>query len=481
MSDRSAWTQNRNKQQNSLSTALGEYVPPQSIEAEQSTLGAMLIERNAIESACEIVDQGDFYRETHQTLFDVIVTLHKKGRAVDLITVQEELKNRDKLDSIGGIAYLTSLFETVPTAANVEYYAKIVKEKSVLRNLVSAGLEIIGMARGEVDDIGKTVEDAHRAVLSVESSRHVGREPQTMREIMAVVFDEMERAAEGDGGHLVGMPTGWEELDALTGGYQPDDYIIICGDRGSGKTWTALWTLEHCAFSVGKGVYHVSQEMRGVRVGRRALATVSGVPSQVFRTGRMSARDWEKVNSAGSELYTDLWTVDDRSQLKPSQIRQGVVNFQRRLHREGKELGMVVVDYLQLCAPDEKYTLKHQQISSISAGLRQLAADLLVPVIALSQLTRSELRSRENKRPRASDLAESGDIQSDASMILAPYREQFYSRQEAPEMFDGERKIREDEVEMLILKSRDGDDGQFFKSKFTPALGRYMPIRKDDF
>lgn len=466
--------------QGNLSAALDGYVDLYSIEAEMATLGSMLIDQSVIGAVRDILAQGDYYRPGHQVLFDVITGLEDRCARVDLLTVREELSSKGRLDEVGGIMYLTSLFDSVPSTANVEWHAQIVKDKSTRRDLVKAGLAVISAARDTADDIASVVERSQDAVLAVNVAKKDDRGPATMREIIPTVFDEMERAAEGGGQILSGLATGWHELDMLTGGYQEDDYVIICGDRGSGKTWTALWTIEHCAFTVGKGVYHVSQEMRRKRVGRRALATMSGVPSNVFRGGTMTADDWEKVNKGGADLYTDLWMVDDRASLRVSQIRQGVVDYKRRLERQGQELGLIVVDYLQLCKASGKYENKHQSISDISGGLREMAAELLVPVVALSQLTRSALKARDNKRPRPSDLAESGDIESDASLIIAPYREAFYDKQKQPDEATSERKIKEDEVEMIVLKSRDGESGTFFKTSFMPALGRYAPVRNTD-
>jgi replicative DNA helicase len=469
---------NRNHNQ----TTIGEYVPPNSVENEQATLGAMLIERRAIDKARDIVTKGDFYRPTHETIFDVICFLADNDKPVDLRTVQDELVNRCKLESIGGMSYLTSLFETVPTAVNVEWYAKIVQEKSLLRQMIAANLESIGLCRGEIEDIRATLAACHDAVLNVNVDRTDDRGPATMREIMPAVFSEIESAGDEDQPRLTGMETGWEELDQLTGGYQDDDYVIICGDRGSGKTWTALWTIEHCALRVGKGVYHVSQEMSRMRVGRRALATMSGVPTQIFRTGRMDEGRWGAVAAGIDQLYTDLWLVDDRPSLRPSQIMQGVREYQRRLDDQGQKLGMICVDYLQLCKSDgsNRFESPRERVSAISSGLREMAASLRVPVIALSQLTRTALKQRSNKRPIPSDLAESGDIESDASLIIAPYREAFYARQEKPEHA---RVVDDnaDEVEMLVLKSRDGSSGRYFKSEFIPSLGRYIPMKDDGF
>jgi len=466
-------------------SAQGAYVPPNNIEAEQSTLGSMLIEKRAIIKACKIVGPGDFYRETHQWIFDAILSLVGRGFPVDLVTIQEELKNvaapdgRSRFDAIG-VMYLTALFEVTPSAANVEHYARIVQGKSILRQLVAMSLEVIGMARGEVEDVGEVVRQAHDAILSVRMGRVDDRGPKTMRVIVEQVYAEIEAAGESDAGFLTGLETGWPELDALVGGYQPDDYGIICGDRGSGKSWTAQWSILHCALKVKKGVYHVSQEMRNVRVGRRALATASGVPSQRFRTGRLSQDHWDNVNAGVGQLYTDLWMVDDRPSLKPSEILQGVIDYKRWLEDQGEQLGLIVVDYLQLCKAERDYREKRDAISSISGALREMAADLLVPTLALSQLTRSALRNRSNKRPIPSDLAESGDIESDASLILAPFRPAFYERHENPDLVGTRGDNDVDDVEMLILKSRDGDQGIYFRTKFDPRIGRYESVQSAD-
>ena len=377
---------------------LGAYVPPHSIEAEQSTLGAMLIERSAVEKVFEILDKEDFYRDAHQTIYDVVTTLAERDEPVDYITVQEELKNRDKLDSVGGVAYLTSLFDTVPTAANVEYYAKIVEEKATLRRLIEAALEIIGTSRGEVEDVGEVLDQAERAIFAVSQQRATAYF-SPLRTLLLQVYDKAEELAELKT-KISGLSTGIHDFDMITSGLQNTDLIIVAARPSMGKTSLCLSVAEHVAIKEKKPVAIFSLEMSKEQLALRMLCSQAQVNSHKLRTGHLTEDEWTKLAEVVQNMYEAPIFIDDATETSSLTMRAKC----RRLMAE-HGLGLVVVDYLQLMRSHRRTENRVQEIGEIARGLKSLARELKVPVIALSQLSRS-VESRENKRPMLSDLRE---------------------------------------------------------------------------
>jgi len=461
---------------NSPSSALGAYVPPNSIEAEQSTLGAMLIERTAIEKACEIIDKDDFYRETHQTLFDVIRTLSERDQPVDLITVQEELKNRDKLESIGGISYLTSLFETVPTAANVEYYAKIVQEKSILRRLITAALEIIGMARGEIDDINEVIDQAERAVFGVAQQR-TSQYFTHIRPLLTQVWDKAEELGELKK-QIYGLPTGLTEFDLRTSGLQNTDLIIVAARPAMGKTSLCLSIAEHVAIKEHKAVAIFSLEMSAIQLALRMLCSQAMINAHKVRIGHLQEDEWTRLAESVALMYDAPIFIDDQTDANAITMRAKC----RRLAAE-YDLGLVIVDYLQLMRSHRKTDNRTQEIGEIARGLKSLARELNVPVIALSQLSRA-VEQRENKRPMLSDLRESGSIEAEADMVCFLYRDSYYKMKEAYNEGGGELDVDKDTVEdteLIIGKFRNGPTG-IFPVGFIPEFAKFVnkEMMRDD-
>ena len=377
---------------------LGAYVPPHSIEAEQSTLGAMLIERSAVEKVFEILDKDDFYRDNHQTLFDVISTLAERDVRVDLITVQEELKNRDKLDAVGGIAYLTALFDTVPTAANVEYYAKIVEEKATLRRLIEASLEIIGSARGEVEDVGEVIDQAERAIFGV-SQQRTQAYFSPLRTLLLSVYDKAEELAEMKS-KISGLSTGIDDFDEITSGLQNTDLVIVAARPSMGKTSLCLSIAEHVAIKERKPVAIFSLEMSKEQLALRMLCSQAQVNSHKLRTGHLTEDEWTKLAGVVQSMYEAPIFIDDATETSALTMRSKC----RRLMAE-HGLGLIIVDYLQLMRGHRRTENRVQEIGEIARGLKSLGRELKVPVIALSQLSRS-VENRENKRPLLSDLRE---------------------------------------------------------------------------
>ena len=439
---------------------LGAYVPPHSIEAEQSTLGAMLIERSAVEKVFEILEKEDFYRENHQTLFDVVTTLAERDEPVDLITVQEELKNRDKLDAIGGIAYLTALFDTVPTAANVEYYARIVEEKATLRRLIEASLEIIGSARGEVENVSEVLDQAERAIFGVSQQRTTAYF-SPLRTLLLSVYDKAEELSELKS-RISGLSTGIHDFDMITSGLQSTDLIIVAARPSMGKTSLCLSIAEHVALKEKKPVAIFSLEMSKEQLALRMLCSQAQVNSHKLRTGHLTEDEWTKLALVVQNMYEAPIFIDDATETSALTMRAKC----RRLMAEHNGLGLIVVDYLQLMRSHRRTENRVQEIGEIARGLKSLGRELKVPVVALSQLSRA-VESRENKRPMLSDLRECvvGDTRlMDAETgKLVPIRDVQAGAQILA--MDGRQKIRPFTVErvwstgfkpVFALKTRTG-------------------------
>lgn len=450
---------------------LGAYVPPHSIEAEQSTLGAMLIERSAVEKVFEILDKDDFYRDNHQTLFDVISTLAERDVRVDLITVQEELKNRDKLEAVGGIAYLTALFDTVPTAANVEYYAKIVEEKATLRRLIEASLEIIGSARGEVEDVGEVIDQAERAIFGV-SQQRTQAYFSPLRTLLLSVYDKAEELAEMKS-KISGLSTGIDDFDEITSGLQNTDLVIVAARPSMGKTSLCLSIAEHVAIKEKKPVAIFSLEMSKEQLALRMLCSQAQVNSHKLRTGHLTEDEWTKLAGVVQSMYEAPIFIDDATETSALTMRSKC----RRLMAE-HGLGLIIVDYLQLMRGHRRTENRVQEIGEIARGLKSLGRELKVPVIALSQLSRS-VESRENKRPLLSDLRESGSIEAEADMVCFLYREAYYKMKEAfnADAENGERPERQEmeETELIVGKHRNGPTGMV-KVGFMPQYAKFTNL-----
>lgn len=454
---------------------LADRIPPQNIEAEQSTLGAMLIERTAIEKAAEILDREDFYRESHRVLFDVICALAERDEPVDLITVHEELKNRDKIEAVGGLPYLTSLYESVPTAANVEYYSKIVEEKAILRRLITAAHEIDALARGEVNDVSEVVDEAERAVFSVANNRNNVYFSQ-LRSLLVDVYSNAERQSEL-GSQISGLSTGIGHFDSITSGLQNTDLIIIAARPSMGKTSLCLSIAEHVALKEKKPVAIFSLEMSKEQLALRMLCSQGHINAHKLRTGHLSEEEWTRLAHVVEIMYESPIFIDDATETTSLTMRAKC----RRLMAE-HGLGLVVVDYLQLMGSHKKTENRVQQIGEIARGLKSLARELRVPVIALSQLSRA-VESRENKRPMLSDLRESGSIEAEADMVCFLYREAYYKMKEAFAVEGGDRPDTQEmeETEIIVGKHRNGPTGMV-KVGFMPEYAKFvdMEFSRDD-
>lgn len=442
-----------------------ERVPPQNIEAEQAVLGAMLIDKEAIAKATEVLSADDFYREAHRVIFSAMLELYNKNEAVDMVTVTEILKRDNKLEDIGGIAYITSLANVVLTAANVKYHAEIVAEKSVLRQLVRVSTEIAAMGYEANEDVGTLLDTAERRILEI-SNRKKKNDFTAINDILMDSVQSIESLLQNKGG-LTGLPAGFADLDKLTSGLHPSDFIILAARPSMGKTALALNIVQNVALRAHKviggeprSVAFFSLEMSKEQLVNRMLCAEAGIDSQRLRVGEMHDEDWTHLWDACDTMSRAKIYIDDTAGITAMDMRSRA----RRLKAE-HGLDLIVVDYLQLMQGSGKRNNsgdRQQEVSEISRSLKALARELDVPVLALSQLSRS-VESRQVKRPMLSDLRESGSLEQDADIVAFLYREDYYN----PET---ENK----HTELIIAKHRNGPVDTvnlFFQKQFTKFVG----------
>ena len=417
-----------------------ERIPPQNIEAEQAVLGAMLLEKKAIVAATELLKPDDFYREAHKLVFEAIVELSQRDEAADLVTVVEQLKKNEKLDKAGGIAFVTSLANAVPTAANVKYHAKIVLEKAQLRNLINTTTEIAGEAYEDVEEIGALMEKAEKEILKV-TGRGTSFDFTPIGKLVIDVFDKVEKRSQ-EKNALTGLASGFRDLDRLTSGLQASDLILVAARPSMGKTAFTLNIATYVAVKLKQPVAFFSLEMSNVQLVQRMLCAEGGIDSQALRSGELTDDDWKRLIIASDRLTKAPIYIDDTPGITVAELRAKA----RRI-KSDHGLSLVVIDYLQLMQgrASKNGDNRQQEISEISRSLKALARELGVPVIALSQLSRS-VESRTIKRPMLSDLRESGSLEQDADIVMFLYRDEYYNE-------DSERK---DQADVIIAKHRNG-------------------------
>lgn len=429
-------------------------LPPQNTEAEQSVLGGVLIENDAINKVMEILTADDFYREAHRRIFDGLINLSERDEPADLITLTNELRKINQLDSVGGASYLTSLIDSVPTAANIEYYAKIVKEKSVLRQLIQTSTEIVTQCYEDRGDVEAFLDEAERAIFQISENR-VRPSFYSIREIVKQSFKTLERLYEKK--ELVtGVPSGFKDLDQRTAGFQPSDLIIVAGRPSMGKTAFCLNVAQYAAIEKRIPVAIFSLEMSKEQLVIRMLCSEAHVEGTKLRTGFLGESDWPRLTLAAGNLSDAPIFIDDTAALSVLELRAKA----RRLNAE-HGLGMIILDYLQLMRGRTRVESRQQEISEISRSLKALSKELNIPVIAVSQLSR-KTEERTGMRPQLSDLRESGAIEQDADLILFLYRDEVYNRSE-----DNPNRGK---AELIIGKQRNGPIGKVelaFLDKFT--------------
>ncbi len=429
-------------------------LPPQNTEAEQSVLGGILIENESINKVMEILTVDDFYREAHRKIFDALINLSERDEPGDLITVKNELQKADRLDSVGGASYLASLIDSVPTAANIEYYAKIVREKAILRKLIQTSTEIITQSYQDRGDVESFLDEAERAIFEI-SEKRVRPSFYSIRDIVKESFKTLEKLFEKK--ELVtGVPSGFKELDRYTAGFHASDLIIVAGRPSMGKTALCLNLAQYAAIEKRIPVAIFSLEMSKEQLVIRMLCSEAQVEGTRLRTGFLNESDWPKLTLAAGNLSDAPIFIDDTAAVSVLELRAKA----RRLKGE-HGLGMLVVDYLQLMKGRTKVESRQQEISEISRSLKALAKELNIPVIAVSQLSR-KTEERTGNRPQLSDLRESGAIEQDADLILFIYRDEIYNR--------GEDNPNKGTAEVIIGKQRNGPIGTIklaFLDKFT--------------
>ncbi|MGD0276440.1 MAG: replicative DNA helicase [Syntrophales bacterium] len=418
-------------------------VPPQNLDAEQSILGGILLDNQALNSALEILQANDFYSEAHRRIFQAIVELSEKNDPCDLITLSNLLKDKKLLDKSGGMAYLASLVDNVPSAANVSHYAKIVKEKSIFRGLIGTATEIIQKSYNSGADVDEVLDEAEHAIFEI-SENKIKPSFFPFKTIIKESIKHVERLYERKE-LITGVPTGFEKIDDLTSGLQNSDLVIIAGRPSMGKTAFALSIAKYASIEAGIPVAVFSLEMSKEQLALRMLSSEAKVDSQRIRKGFLGATDWERLIEAANRLSESPIFIDDTPAITVLEMKAKA----RRLKAD-TGLGLIILDYLQLMRSGAYRDSREQEISEISRSLKALAKELALPVVALSQLNR-KVEDRTNRRPQMADLRESGAIEQDADVIAFIYRDEVYNRSED----NPDKGI----AEIIIGKQRNGPTG----------------------
>ncbi|HLS89470.1 MAG TPA: replicative DNA helicase [Sphingobacteriaceae bacterium] len=432
-------------------------VPPQSLEAEQSVLGAMLISREAVPLVTEILRPEDFYRDAHRIIYEAMLELADQAEAIDTVTVSERLRARRDLERVGGVSYLTSLAHSVPTAANVEHYARLVEEKSLLRRLIRAAGEISEDGYRQEEDVDVILDRSEQRIFNLAHGRRI-QGYRSLSDIMLLTFEHLEELF-ANKGQVIGISTGFERLDEMTSGLHPSELIIIAARPSVGKTTLALNITCHAAAKqVPVGFF--SLEMSAEQLAMRLLASESWVDMHRLRTGYFNDRDFTRLTEAAGRLSGMPILIDDTPNISIMELRAKA----RRMKAE-YDVGMIVVDYLQLMHAKGRAENRQQEISEISRSLKALARELRVPVVALSQLSRA-VEQRERKRPQLSDLRESGAIEQDADVVMFLYQ-------------DPENKDESMVVDLILAKQRNGPTGTI-KLAFRKDVGRFTETTPEE-
>ena len=418
-------------------------VPPQNLDAEQSILGGILLDNNALNNVLEILGRGDFYSEAHRKIFSAILGLYEKNEPSDLITLSNILRDRGHLEGVGGEVYLTSLVDGVPSAANIAYYSKIVKEKAILRGLIGAATDILNKSYDAGSDIDAVLDEAEHAVFEI-SENKIRPAFFPIKEIVVDTFKNIEKLYEKKT-LITGISTGFQRIDEITSGLQNSDLIIVAGRPSMGKTAFAINIAQHAAIEDGVTVAIFSLEMSKEQLALRMLSSDGKVDSQRIRRGFIGDMDWPKLTAAAGRLSEAPIFIDDTPAISVLEIKAKA----RRLKAESG-LDLIVLDYLQLMRGRDTSAPREQEISEISRSLKALAKELNIPVLALSQLNR-QVESRTDKRPQLADLRESGAIEQDADVIMFIYRDEVYNKSE-----DNPEKGK---AEIIIGKQRNGPTG----------------------
>jgi len=422
-----------------------ERLPPQAIEVEQAVLGAMLLDNRAVGRAIELLDRVYFYHPPHGKIFDAIIALYERNEAVDQLTLGEELKKRGHLEEVGGVVYLATLASEVVTAANIDHHAKIVLEKGLTRSLIEATSEIAERAYEERSDAQELLDWSEQRIFSL-SEKQLSQGFEGIDDVLHETFEQIELAHNRDSS-VTGVDTGFADLNDMTSGFQNGDLVIIAARPSVGKTALAMCLARNAAVSAGKGVAIFSLEMSKQQVAQRLLCIETRIDLHKLRTGRLRDDDWLHLTRNVTTLAQAPIYIDDAPGITVLEARAKT----RRLMRE-RGIGLVIIDYLQLMTSRDSINSREQEVSSISRGLKGLAKELNVPVVALSQLSRAT-ESRTDRRPQLSDLRESGSIEQDADVVMFIYRPDLYG------LTTGDGASLESVAEIIIGKQRNGPTG----------------------
>lgn len=441
-----------------------EKVPPHNLDAEAALLGSMLIDHSVIPQAIEMLDEGAFYKDSHRSIYAALIRLFDENKGVDLVTIIEELKAKGLLDSVGGPSYLTSLASGVPTSANFIHYANIVKQKKMLRNLISAATQIVTSAYDPSQDVESVVDKAEQLIFDV-SQKKVSNKFSVLRDVIKSSIETIDSLYQRKE-NITGLATGFRDLDIMTAGLQPSDLIIVAGRPSMGKSALASCMVEHIGVVEKKAVAFFSLEMSKEQLVQRMLCSHARVDAHKVRTGFLSQADWPRLVSAAGKLSEAPIYIDDTPGISVLELRAKA----RRLKSQF-DIKMIVLDYLQLMQGPSRSENRQQEISEISRSLKALARELGVPLIAISQLSRA-VEQRADHKPQLSDLRESGAIEQDADVVMLIVREEIYNRTE-------ENKGMAD---LIIAKQRNGPIG----SMKLVFLGEHMRFdnltnRSEDF
>lgn len=439
-------------------------LPPHSIEAEQSVLGGLMLDNRAWDNLADRVTDEDFYRADHQLIFRAIAELCGTNKPCDFITLCEHLRHQGKLEDAGGVAYLGTLAVDTPNAANILAYAEIVRERSVLRTLIAAGGDIAELGfRPDGRGHSELIDVAEQKVFAIRNkSAHASGGYEMMPRLMDMVEERIEKMRTNPGS-LAGLPTGFDDLDKLTTGFHPGDLVIIAGRPSMGKTSFAMNIAEHVALIEKKGVAVFSMEMPADQLALRVLSSFARIDMGKLRSGELEDRDWDRLTSEGGRVREAPLYIDATGALSPLELRARARRMKQR-----HDIQLIIVDYIQLMQVPGTKENRTNEISEISRGLKALAKELEVPVIALSQLNRG-VEQRDNKRPRMSDLRESGGIEQDADIVALLYRDEVYNKEASPD-----KGI----AEIIIVKQRNGPLDTV-KTAFLGKFTRFENLAKD--
>jgi len=438
-------------------------VPPQSIEAEVCVLGSMILHSPCIDIVVQILRGEHFYRPGHQLIFDALIHMKDQRKEIDLVTLREELRTRKQLEQVGGVEYLVQLVDGTPSPANAEYYAGIVRDKSMLRELIVAGTDIVREAYGTAEESSEIVDRAEQKVFEIASAR-IGEQAVPLKNLLEQTFEQLQKQ---DGELLTGVDTGYEQLNELTAGFQNAETIIVAARPSMGKTSLLLNFAEYMAATNAVPVGFFSLEMSRNQIAQRLLAARSRFDLRKMRRGMISSEDWTKLQLAAGDLEQAPIYIDDSPELDILQLRAKA----RRL-KAAHDVKCVLVDYLQLMSYRGRADSRQQQISEISRGLKALSRELNIPVVAAAQLNRGPA-DRETHRPRMSDLRESGSIEQDADVVALLHCEDYYHR--------GEPDYLPTEItELIIAKQRNGPTG-IVRLRFLPNCTRFEAAASDSF